>query len=210
VDTEGAGSMREHWWWRPGWRVGRSFYTWHFTFVGNPAVQGLARAHVDLLGALPMLDPVPGRWLHLTTQGVGFSDEVSDSDVDRIVDAAGVRCAALAPVTVTLGPADMDPEGVFLPVIPLTPLASVRHTLREAIAEVWSADRVPEPEDAYHPHVTLGYSNSSGPAGPIRTALAGHELPSVEVTISTVSLLDLNRDNRQYQWTTVAELPLGA
>jgi hypothetical protein len=49
------------------------------------------------------LDLVPAEWLHLTMQGIGFVDEVA-VDAERIVAAVRCRCAALAPVMLTLGP----------------------------------------------------------------------------------------------------------
>ena len=57
------------------------------------------------LADLPGLDLVPVEWLHLTVQGIGFADEVGAGEVDRIVAAVRRRCAALAPLRVTLGPA---------------------------------------------------------------------------------------------------------
>src|SRR4051794_39008380 len=97
--------MRDHWWWRPGWRVGRSFYTWHITFTDQPAAAQLVADYAPMLAQLPQLEPVPLEWLHLTMQGIGFTDEVDRADVDRIVDAAHKRCAELEPFAVTIGPA---------------------------------------------------------------------------------------------------------
>ncbi|HWO60195.1 MAG TPA: 2'-5' RNA ligase family protein [Umezawaea sp.] len=209
MDIGETDTMRDHWWWRPGWHIGRSGYTWHVTFADNAAVGDLAAAHADLLAELPMLDPVPLQWLHLTTQGIGFTNEVTDEDLARIVAAARDRCAALTPVAATFGPAAWDPEGVYLPVTPHEPLARVRHALRAAIADVWSLDRVPEADDDFRPHVTIGYSNSNGPADPVRAAVANRELPSTTTTLGSVSLLRLHRDHRIYQWTTVATVVLG-
>jgi hypothetical protein len=96
--TETTQSMRDHWWWQPGWRVGRSLYTWHVTFNDQPAVHQLAADYAPVLNDLPTLDPVPVRWLHLTMQGIGFTDEVDRADVDAITDAARDRCAAIADV----------------------------------------------------------------------------------------------------------------
>jgi hypothetical protein len=96
--TGTAQSMRDHWWWRPGWRVGRSFYTWHVTFDDQPAVHRLAADYASVLSDLPTLDPIPVRWLHLTMQGIGFTDEVDRADVDAIADAARDHCAAIADV----------------------------------------------------------------------------------------------------------------
>jgi 2'-5' RNA ligase len=198
-------SMRSHWWWRPGWREGRSFHTWHFTFADNPAALAVAEHYTALVAGLPGVDPVASDWLHLTTQGLGFTD------VAAVVTAARRRCAELAPVTVTLGPARMDPEGVFLPVAPVEPLARVRRVLREAIAEVWSPEAVPETAGDYRPHVTLAYSNTTGPAQPVRDALAAYPPRRGEVVVSSVSLIALHRDHPgQYRWSTTAHVALGS
>lgn len=73
--------MRDHWWWRPGWEVGRSFYTWHVTFADQPGAHQLVEDYAPALKDLPMFDPIPLRWIHLTTQGIGFTDEVDQSDI---------------------------------------------------------------------------------------------------------------------------------
>src|SRR6202035_5627646 len=74
-----AERMRDHWWWRPGWRPGRRMYAWHFTFDGETALHELVDVYQQRLAGLPGLDPIPRQWLHLTTQGIGFTDEVPDA-----------------------------------------------------------------------------------------------------------------------------------
>lgn len=141
--------MRDHWWWRPGWRVGRSFFTWHVTFVGQPGACRLVAGYAPVLAELPVLDPVPIEWLHLTLQGVGFTDEVDRGDVDRIVAAARERCAGLKPFTITIGPAHVEPETIRAPARPLEPLAGLRRAIRAAIGDVWGPQNVPEPADGF-------------------------------------------------------------
>jgi 2'-5' RNA ligase len=203
-------AMRDHWWWRPGWRIGRSSYTWHVTFADRPDVRELAERYEPVLAQLPMLDPVPPRWLHLTLQGIGFTDEVAEADVDDIVSAARTRCAELAPFTVTIGPAHVDPETIQLPVHPVESLVDLRRAIRHAIADVLGGHGVPEAEDGFRPHVSLAYANSAGPAGTAAEALAGHDAFTAEVTIAAVALINLNRDNQAYEWTEVASVALGA
>jgi hypothetical protein len=87
-------------------------YTWHVTFGDQPAVQDLAAQARDLLRDVPGLDLVPGPWLHLTTQGVGFSDEVSAADLAAITAAARSRLTAVPPAAVTIGPARVLGEGI--------------------------------------------------------------------------------------------------
>jgi 2'-5' RNA ligase len=200
--------MRNHWWWRPGWKTGRSFYTWHVTFADQPGAQRLVADYAPALAELPTLDPVPARWLHLTLQGLGFTDEIDRSDVDRIVAAAGKRCAELEPFTITIGPAHVDPETVQMPARPLEPLAELRLAIRAAVGDVWGPDDVPEPEDGFRAHVSLGYSNADGPAEPVAEALHAHDEHTTEVTVSSVTLIDLNRDHEAYEWTDVASVEL--
>lgn len=201
--------MRDHWWWRPGWRVGRSFYTWHITLGDQPGMQGFVADYAPVLARLPQLDPVPARWLHLTLQGLGFTDEVDPGDVDQIVAATRKRCAELEPFTVTIGPAHVDPETIQAPAKPLEPLAELRLAIRAAIGDVWGQDNVPEPEAGFRAHVSLGYSNTAGPAEPVAAALRVQGGHTAEAVVSSVSLIDLNRDRKAYEWTEIASVELG-
>jgi 2'-5' RNA ligase len=205
--------MRDHWWWRPGWQAGRRFYTWHITFDEDTVGQDRAALHRLVCDyqahlGMPGLDLVPLEWLHLTMQGVGFVDEVSDQDIARIAEAARSRCAHLPPVTVALGPARLRPEAVGLYVVPEEPVGQVRAAIRAAVAEVWGIDRVPELEGGFTPHVSLAYSNMDGPAEPLAAMLAKLPPASVMVTIRAAQLIVLGRDDHVYRWTTRATVPL--
>ncbi len=199
--------LREHWYWRPGWRQGRSFYTWHLTFDGQAALFDLARrlqAGLDL----PGLEPVPMEGLHLTMQGVGFADEVSREDLAAIVAAARVRCGALRPFRLTLGPVDPDAEAVALLVCPWAPVEQVRMAIRDAIGSVWGD--VPESQGDFRPHVTVAYSGANVPVDGIRQRMrALRDLAPVSVDIGEVQLIALNRDERVYRWDVVGSVPLG-
>lgn len=180
-------------------------YTWHFTFGTQPAVQALAAGYQDRLRGLPGLDIVPERWLHLTTQGVGFQDEVSDQDATAIVQAAADQLRALPPQQVTLGPAKVTPEAILLDVTPVTGLTAIRTGLRAATAKVWDASRVME-SDQWTPHVSVAYSNGTGLAAPYVDSVAGGG--TAEATIGEVQLIVLNRDEHMYEWTTYAAVQL--
>src|SRR5215472_3175916 len=90
--------MRDHWWWRPGWRLGRRAYTFHITFEDPDAVEGgddlrrMATEYQGILATLPGLDLVPLHWLHLTMQNVGFTDEVPEASADAVLAAGRKLC----------------------------------------------------------------------------------------------------------------------
>ncbi|MEV8600430.1 2'-5' RNA ligase family protein [Streptomyces griseoviridis] len=202
-------SMRTHWWWRPGWREGRRFYTWHLVFDGQDDVHRLA---ADYRTALAPLGPdsftlIPDQWLHLTMQGVGFVDETDAETVDAIVTAARHRLAGIAAFDVTLGPdAVVDQEAILLPAQPAEPVHAVRDAIRAAIGDVVE---VPEQADGFRPHVSVAYSAAAGPADPVVHALARSTFTSARACITSAELIVLGRDAQMYEWTSYATVPLG-
>jgi 2'-5' RNA ligase len=198
----------DHWYWRPGWRIGRRFYTWHLTFEDTPEVQRLATLYQSKID-LPFLDPVPLDGLHLTLQGIGFTDEVGHDDLAAMSAAAQVRCAELAPMELRIGPADADEQGVPLALRPWEPLRELRAALRHAIADVWGSERVPDAAEGFHPHITVFYSNAIADPTPLRERLTElRDTPPVRATIRRVSLIELGRDDKVYRWSTVANVAL--
>lgn len=196
--------MRDHWWWRPGWRAGRRMYTWHVTFDNQPQLHELARSYQAALDPLPGLDLIPMRWLHLTLQGIAFTDEVSLQDVADIAEAVRKRLATQQPVPLAVGPAAVDPEAIMLQVSPVGALDPVRTGIRAAVADVRGAAKVAETEN-WAPHISIAYSNSDGPATPYAEALDTVTQAPIDLTVSAVHLIELSRDTHLYQWTTKAE-----
>lgn len=200
--------VNEHWWWRPGWRPGRRMYTWHVTFASHPEVSELAARVQARLAALPGLDLIPGPWLHLTMQGIGFTDEVPEADITLIAEGARKRLAAVSAPTTTIGPARIAGEGVAFEVGPQDGLTVVRDALREVIAEVRTPQAVPDPDD-WTAHVSVAYANTTGPGDAYDEALA-RENGTVDLLVDAVQLIVLGRDEHLYSWTTRADVPIGA
>ncbi|MFC8671493.1 2'-5' RNA ligase family protein [Streptomyces griseorubiginosus] len=201
-------TMRNHWWWRPGWNVGRRFYTWHLTFDGQDDVHRLAAEYRSALAPLgDVLTPIPDRWLHLTMQGIGFVGETKEQDVNSIVDAARARLAAIPAFDLQIGPEVLDPEAVLLRVRPDDPVRAVRNAIREAIGDVLG--EVPEKAEGFTPHVSVAYSAGDGPAEPIAQILSGINLTPAQARISSAELIVIHRDNQMYEWESFANVPLG-
>ena len=200
-------SMTDHWWWRPGWRRGRRFYTWHITFADQPDVCRLIGAYRDALAGLSGLDLIPDQWLHLTTQGINFVDEVDEHDVAAIVDAARSRLAKVPAFDVRFGTPVVTPEAVETFAEPAGPVAAVRDAIRAAIGDV--LPEVPENAAGFRPHVSVAYSSSDGPAAPILAAVAAASVPPATARITSAELIVLHRDNFMYEWEPFAQVPLG-
>jgi 2'-5' RNA ligase len=208
-DQTSTETTRDHWWWRPGWRTGRAFYTWHITFDRATDVHRLIESCQQRLAAINGLDPIPSQWLHLTVQGIGFTDEVEAGVVDQIATAAAERCASLPAFEVSIRDLSIEPEVVRFEVKPVEPLARLRSELRAAIADVLGSDAVPEPADGFKPHLSVAYSGADGVAlSDIAAALGDGEFGAASARVEAASLLALNRDQHCYQWTVHARAGL--
>lgn len=210
MTTAHAEKVRDHWYWRPGWSVGRRFYTWHLTFADQPEVVAMAERYRAAIESVDCLDPIPPRWLHLTMQGLGFIDEVDKADVDRIVDDARARCAALPALHLVLGAPQVDPESIQIAVAPSEPVRRLRSAIRTAIGQVWGSGNIPEPETPFAPHLSLAYTNAPAPGQPLAQVLGQVEHVDVHARITECQLIVLHRDNRMYEWETYAHVNLGS
>jgi 2'-5' RNA ligase len=183
-------------------------YTWHVTFAEVPTVQELAASAQARLAGLDGIDLVPGRWLHLTTQDVGFTDEITDADLAAITGAVCARLAAIAPIPVTIGPARVADEGIVCWAAPDNALTPMRDAIRAAIADVRGAQRVLD-GSAWAPHVSIAYGRADGAADAFEAAL-DDEHSVAALTVDAVTLIRLGRDRHVYEWETLATAPLGA
>lgn len=207
---ESLETMRDHWWWRPGWRQGRSFYTWHITFDEHSNMNSLLHHYSGAVRRFPTLDEVGWPGLHITLQGIGFSDEIDKGVVDDIAEATRPYCASLEPFTVTIGPAHVDAETVQMPALPVEPIARLRQALRKEIGAVCGDSNVPDTMEGFRLHVTLAYSNGPGPVSDVESALGEVGARTAPIPVSAVSLMDLNRDRKRYEWCEIVRLSLGS
>ena len=109
-----AATVRNHWWWRPGWRAGRHFYACHLTLADQPQLRELVGRYQDAIRYQANLDLIPARWLHLTMQGIGFADEISTADLDAVTEHLEERFRAVQPPEATFHRPSVWSEAVVL------------------------------------------------------------------------------------------------
>src|SRR6266508_1440965 len=204
-----AEQLRDHWWWRPGWRVGTRFYAWHITVDDQPDFHHLAERYQVELATVDGLDLIPHEWLHLTMQGVGFVEAVSDDALTALLASARTRLAQVGPVTVQFERPVIRPEAVALPPSPVEPIQRLRAVVRSANADARGDDALPEGAEGYQPHISLAYVSADQPAVNVRRAIERVSADPAKLTVSAVSLIEMHRDRRMYEWQTVKAVPLG-
>ncbi|MEU5876162.1 2'-5' RNA ligase family protein [Spirillospora sp. NPDC047279] len=200
--------MSNHWWWRPGVRPGRRLLVWHILLRDQPHARELVRHCQDRLADVPGLDLVPADWLHMTTQIVGFADEIGKTEVDAMLDAATGRLTDLVPIEVELGKPWFHSEAVMLGIRPPRALDPIRVAIREAVAESVRVHQLDD-EPEWTPHVSVAYSHAEGPAAPVLDAFAPPPAPR-ELRVEEVHLVEQVRVGRLYRWEDHVAVPLGA
>lgn len=209
---EGVTKVHNHWWWRPGWSLGRHFLACHLTFEDATELHRLVDRYQEALREVPNLDLIPRRWLHLTMRGIGFVDQLSQDQVRQLRRSIGDALQNVPPIDVTFSDIVVRPEAVYLPAHPASLLVELHSRIGQAIESALGPGKCQEPPEqatSYRPHVSVGYVNADGPAQPIRDALATAASTTANVRITEVPLLVFNRDHRMYQWTGRDPIPLG-
>jgi 2'-5' RNA ligase len=210
--NERARSVRNHWWWRPGWRAGRHFYACHLTLNDQPQLRDLIRGYQDALAHLGNLDLIPPRWLHLTMQGIGFVDEISPDELTAITKRITDRLRDVPVPVVTFDRPTVGQDAVYLKAQPAEPIYDLRLAAYQAIVSALGTGQFREAlptREQYTPHVSAAYVNSDGPAQPIFDAFASVQAPSVTATFRTASILTFHRDHQMYEWTNAIPIPIG-
>lgn len=145
----------------------------------------------------------------MTLQGIGFTDEVTPDDLHKILSATQPYISKVRPFQAEIGPAHVDAETIQAPVTPIDEVAGLRTALRQGINDAWGEQNVLEGTTGFRPHLTLAYSNGSLPMTDATKALNKLAPGATLTNISTVSLIDLNRDHQRYEWSAISTLRLG-
>ncbi|HEV7899971.1 MAG TPA: 2'-5' RNA ligase family protein [Planosporangium sp.] len=197
-------------WNRPGWVDGRHSYHWLLTFEQASELRVLAARCQAQLQELPGLDLVPLSSLHVTLQRVGFTDQIAPAEVHAIAEAGRVRCAALTPLVLRIGPLAGSAGAVRFSVGPHAPVGHVLNAVRAAVADVRGDGTLPDSDGNFIPHVSIAYSNADAPSAPVIQRVAAlRSLGSVAARIDAVRLVELRRVGHSYAWEPVARVRLG-
>lgn len=206
-----ASRIADHWYPRPGWRPGRLFDTWHILFDDLQEVRALASRSQEVLQRLPGLVAVPIEWLHMTVQGVGWSDEVTDSQRSDVIDCVTEEMAGVREIHATFGPPLVKGEALVLPVAPVEALHDVRNRIRTGVARAlggppWEAL---EQRHGFLPHVSVAYARLDADAAPYAMALDTVAPARVTAVIRGIALIRQERHPAprwQYTWDELARV----
>jgi len=196
--------LENHFWWRPGWRPGRAYLTWH-VLPGSRIADALAPARA-VVERIDHLAAVPPARLHITGPGVGFLDEVGPR-ADAVVRAARDQLVRVPRFEAVLGEPVVGRHGVAVPVTS-GPWLDLRRQVRDAVR---AAGLTPPGADdePYWPHLSLAYATGPADRRAITAALSHARSPAGRtVIVAAVTLLALRMEPPGYDWEQVAQVEL--
>lgn len=213
IESPLPASVRNHWWWRPGWTTGRHYYACHLTLDDQPQLQELVSRYQQAIQNRPGLDLIPAQWLHMTMQGIGFTDEISVAELDNLADAFTRELSLIDPPMVSFRSLTVHPEAIYLKAHPADALYPLRARMYRAVVSVLGANSTTEDMPAprqFVPHVSIAYVSADGETQPIAQALQSVRAAPVTATFRKASLLEFHRDHLMYEWTSAAPIPIGS
>jgi 2'-5' RNA ligase len=194
---------------RPGAPDFADSVCWHLLLGDQEQVQTMAREARQRLDGFTGLHMTPLRWLHATVLLVGRAADLTQDDMDQMLAKARLKLNGTVPPTVALGRVIYHPEGILLSMSPATALNPIFEAAQAATLEVTGNPGVTStPGPSWVPHVTLCYSTSQQPAGPIIAAL-GKALPFREVTIDKLTLVIQHGPALSWEWLPIGTAYLG-
>ncbi|WP_171048153.1 2'-5' RNA ligase family protein [Nocardia cyriacigeorgica] len=200
----GLESLQSHWELK-AWPTGHRAYYWYVTF-DDARLVALARKCQEFLGD-DCLDPVPHDGLHITLLGIGGTADVSGRRLSELVAAAEERLAGFAPFELVVGPLAGSRSAIRFSVAPWDPLLELHRLLVDCTGRVLPGKR-PGPAH-FRPHLGIGYLNAPRSARALVEKVAAlHDLPPVHVSVDTVELVELRREEHAYRWDTRAAISL--
>lgn len=200
----GLESLQSHWELK-AWPTGHRAYYWYLTF-DDARLAALARKCQEFLSD-DGLDPVPHDGLHITLLGIGEAADVSGHRLSEVVAAAEERLAGFASFELLVGPLAGSRSAIRFSVAPWDPLLELHRLLFDCTGRVVPGKRPRTTH--FRPHLGIGYLNAPQSAsGLVERVAALHDLPPVQVSVDTVDLVELRREEHAYRWDTCATISL--
>jgi hypothetical protein len=199
-----------HWTTLPRWPDGRRLWAVYITFAGEPALHSLVTEYQYQLADVAGLDLIDPAWLHLTLQGIAFTDELRHGRIWEVYDRIETALAGRPPLELVAHPPEIDRDAVALRISPIGEPVALRQLIVETAREVLGREpyRLPEPTGGFRPHVSLAYANTTIAGAGLIRRLARVPHVDLELRVSYLSMIELRREHRRWTWDREYRMPL--
>lgn len=179
----------------------------HLTLQNAPVAEATIRRVQESLSEFSVIGAVPVEGLHLTMAGVGFTDEVTTAQLDKVSQQVFAMADALESAPLVLDSMLIASDAVMFRASEEAWLDDLLAAQREAVDDVLG----PRGWGSFHPHVSIAYADGTTAVDPLRAALADRvaQLEPLVIERPMLTLMRLGRDRHVYEWDVVRELSLG-
>ncbi|WP_395110602.1 2'-5' RNA ligase family protein [Actinomadura sp. SCN-SB] len=200
--------MRDRWADRAETPPGKGTVYWHILMGGYPEVRSTAERVQKQLGHFTGLHMTPLHWLHMTALVVGSTDDITQAQMNELIEHASNTLSGVTPIEVSLGRILYHPEAIMLGIEPDGALDPIFNAARTSTQTVLGWDGVTTSgQGNWIPHMTLCYSTAKQAAKPL-IATVGLNVPECHVTIRALTLVVQWGPERDWNWHKVGAAPL--
>lgn len=194
-----------HWVDLSEWQGGRELWAFYLTFARHPELQDHVERQQATMSGLPGLDLVQPSWLHLTVQGVAFTDAVDGEALGALLEAGAAVAEAAEPLELVVGTAVAEDDSVCMPVWVSGDMTVLRNDLRDAARGALNGTELyalPEPIGGFAPHITIAYARADCPTvEEVQSRLMRFVEPPLRLDVAALSLVRLNRGTSRWWWS---------
>jgi hypothetical protein len=193
-----------HWRPLPEWQPGRRLWTFYMTFDGQSDLHAAVQRYHHELSGIDEFDLVNPRWLHVTLQGIAFSDQLDAAHVDTIEAEVSTALATRRLPALKLAPARLDGDALSMRLTPADGISALREDIRACVSGTIGAGnlyQLPEPAGGFNPHISIAYANASIPdTSDVCARLDRVPPPDFSLDVKHVSLVQLGRETHRWFW----------
>jgi 2'-5' RNA ligase len=181
---------------------------WHVLLGDDRQLRIAAQAAQSRITGFSGLHMTPLEWLHLTVLVAGPADQTPEPARSEMLSIARSSLAGIETISVEFSRVFYHPEAIGILARPAEALMPLREAAQRATRAVTGYDGDDDRSaPLWTPHVTLCYSTSEQPAGPIITAL-GKDLPGCRVAVDALSLVVQRGAEWLWDWSPVGAVTL--
>jgi 2'-5' RNA ligase len=186
---------------------------WHWHILPPDEAARLVEGYTSLT-THEGLHQVAPQWLHISLLHSAPVEEVSQSEVDAIIDKVREECAKIKPFELTIGRPSVGTVAIECPAWPGPAPRRLWEIVADASRGVFG-DRYPTmPAPGKHyPHASLAYAGeeaAKADRGDLKVKLSdAGDAGNVTFTVEKISLVAQKHDGKFITWRHTVDVPLG-
>jgi 2'-5' RNA ligase len=194
---------------RGRWPAGREHLHWHALLDPEWTHEHLCEPYSELTGLDAGLVPVQPRSIHITVLHVArpFAS-LTEPQLQEMTAAMREECATLPPFDVTIERPQVSGSALVCPIRPGQQMRALWQCAADISRSVLGDDVAILPSRDYYPHVSLGYATREVESGPFKVWLSDCAHEPVRVTITGVTAVAQQHDEREITWRALCWVPL--